>query len=153
MTEACAVAIDLDALGDTRPLWNDWLASTGTVLGIDPDDLPADRGEAAAELDRLGAGNWRALLERYCEERAAVYLRRDAETSAALRALAASGHAIGVFTDAPEPLARVALAQAGAERRASSLETGTGALSRTLAALGANAVVIHSRAELLELTT
>ena len=153
MTEACAVAIDLDALGDTRPLWNDWLTSTGTVLGIDPDDLPADRGEAAAELDRLGAGNWRALLERYCEERAAVYLRRDAETSAALRALVAGGHIIGVFTDAPEPLARVALAQAGAERRASMLETGAGALARTLAALGANAVVIHSRAELLELAT
>jgi hypothetical protein len=153
MTEACAVAIDLDALGDTRPLWNDWLTSTGTVLGIDPDDLPADRGEAAAELDRLGAGNWRALLERYCEERAAVYLRRDAETSAALRALVAGGHVIGVFTDAPEPLARVALAQAGAERRASMLETGAGALARTLAALGANAVVIHSRAELLELAT
>jgi phosphoglycolate phosphatase-like HAD superfamily hydrolase len=153
MTEARAVAIDLDALGDTRPLWNDWLTSTGTVLGIDPDDLPADRGEAAAELDRLGAGNWRALLERYCEERAAVYLRRDAETSAALRALVAGGHVIGVFTDAPEPLARVALAQAGAERRASMLETGAGALARTLAALGANAVVIHSRAELLELAT
>jgi phosphoglycolate phosphatase-like HAD superfamily hydrolase len=153
MTEACAVAIDLDALGDTRPLWNDWLTSTGTVLGIDPDDLPADRGEAAAELDRLGAGNWRALLERYCEERAAVYLRRDAETSAVLRALASEGRGIGVFTDAPEQLARVALAQAGAARRASALETGTGALDRLLATLGANSVVIHSRAELLELAT
>jgi phosphoglycolate phosphatase-like HAD superfamily hydrolase len=153
MTRIRAVAIDLDALGDTRPLWNDWLASTGTLLGVDLDDLPADRGKAAAELDRLGAGNWRVLLERYCEERAAVYLRRDAETSAALRALASAGRAIGVFTDAPEPLARVALAQAGAERRASMLETGAGALDRLLAALAANAVVIHSRAELLELAT
>lgn len=153
MTEVRAVAIDLDALGDTRPLWNDWLASTRTVLGVSPDDLPADRGEAAAELDRLEAGNWRVLLERYCEERAPVYLRRDAETSAALRALASAARPIGVFTDAPDQLARVALAQAGAERRASVLETGEGALDRLLAALGADAVVIHSRAELLELAT
>jgi phosphoglycolate phosphatase-like HAD superfamily hydrolase len=153
MTDVRAVAIELDALGDTRALWSDWLASAQTVLGVEPAALPADRGQAALELDRLGAGNWRSLLERYSEERAPVYLRRDADVSAALRALAASGHRIGVFTDAPEPLARVALAQLGAERRASMLETGAEALARTLAALGANAVVVHSRAELLELAT
>jgi phosphoglycolate phosphatase-like HAD superfamily hydrolase len=153
MTDVRAVAIDLDALGDTRALWSDWLASARAVLGVEPAALPTDRGQAALELDRLGAGNWRTLLERYSEERAPVYLRRDAEVSATLRALAASGHRIGVFTDAPEPLARVALAQLGAARRASMLETGVGALARTLAALGANAVVIHSRAELLELAT
>ena len=153
MTDVRAVAIDLDALGNTRALWSDWLASARAVLGVEPTALPADRTQAAAELDRLGAGNWRALLERYSEERAPVYLRRDAEVSAALRALAASGRRIGVFTDAPEPLARVALAQLGAERRASMLEAGAGALARTLAALGANAVVVHSRAELLELAT
>lgn len=153
MTDVRAVAIELDALGNTRALWSDWLASARAVLGVEPAALPTDRGQAALELDRLGAGNWRALLERYSEERAPVYLRRDAEVSAALRALAASGHRIGVFTDAPEPLARVALAQLGAERRASMLETGAGALARTLAALGANAVVIHSRSELLELAT
>ena len=153
MTDVRAVAIELDALGDTRALWSDWLASAQTVLGVEPAALPADRGQAAAELDGLGAGNWRALLERYSEERAPVYLRRDAGVSAALRALAASGRRIGVFTDAPEPLARVALAQLGAERRASMLEAGAGALARTLAALGANAVVVHSRAELLELAT
>ncbi len=153
MTDVRAVAIELDALGNTRALWSDWLASARAVLGVEPAALPTDRGQAALELDRLGAGNWRALLERYSEERAPVYLRRDAEVSAALRALAASGHRIGVFTDAPEPLARVALAQLGAVRRASMLETGAGALARTLAALGANAVVIHSRSELLELAT
>lgn len=153
MTDVRAVAIELDALGDTHALWSDWLASARAVLGVEPAALPTDRGQAALELDRLGAGNWRTLLERYSEERAPVYLRRDAEVSAALRALAASGHKIGVFTDAPEPLARVALAQLGAARRASMLETGAGALARTLAALGANAVVIHSRAELLELAT
>ena len=84
-----AVAIDLDgALGDTRPLWNDWLASAAELVGVDPGSLPADRGEAAAELDERGGGNWRVLLERFAEERAAVYVRRDAQTGAALRALA-----------------------------------------------------------------
>jgi phosphoglycolate phosphatase-like HAD superfamily hydrolase len=152
VTEVRTVAIDLDALGDTRALWSDWLESARAVLGIDPTVLSNDRGAAAAELDRHGAGNWRALLERYSEDRAPIYLRRDAETSAALRALASSGRALGVFTDAPEPLARIALAQAGAEHRVSALETGAGALDRLLARIGADAVVIHSRAELVDLT-
>ena len=43
---------------------------------------------------------------------------------------------MGVFTDAPEPLARVALAQLGATRRVSALESGTDALERVLATLG-----------------
>ena len=103
MTDVRAVAIELDALGDTHALWSDWLASARAVLGVEPAALPADRGKAAAELDRAGAGNWRTLLERYSEDRAPVYLRRDAETSAALRALAGSGRKIGVFTDAPGP--------------------------------------------------
>lgn len=148
MTARRAIAIDLDALGDTRALWGDWLASAQGVLGVDPAVLSADRGAAATELDLRGAGNWRTLLERYSEDRAPVYLRRDAETSAALRALAVSGHAIGVFTDAPESLARVAVAQAGATRRISALETGAGARERLLATLGADAVVINSRDEL-----
>lgn len=148
MTTTRALAIDLDALGDTRPLWDAWLASAGGVLGVDPAGLSADRGEAAAELDRLGAGNWRTLLERFSEDRAPVYLRRDAEASAALRALAASECLIGVFTDAPEPLARIALAQVGAERRIAALETGAGALERLLVTLGADAVVIRTRDEL-----
>ena len=152
MTPALTVAIDLDgALGDTRPLWCDWLASAEVVLGIDTGALPADRGKAAAELDRRGAGNWRTLLERFSEDRAPVYLRREAVTSAALRALAAAGREIGVFTDAPEPLARIALAQLGADRRVAALETGTGALERLLARLGGDAIVVRSRAELFEL--
>ena len=148
------VAIDLDAaLGDTRPLWSDWLTSAQVVLGIDTRALPADRGEAAAELDRRGAGNWRILLERFSEDRAPVYLRRDAAVSALLRALVGAGSEIGVFTDAPEPLARIALAQLGAARRVFMLETGTGALERLLARLGADPIVVRSRAELLELRT
>lgn len=154
MTEQRAVAIDLDgALGDTRPLWSAWLASAGALLGVDPEALPADRGEAAAELDRRGAGNWRALLERFSEERAPVYLRRDAAAAAALRTLAERDRAIGVFTDAPEPLARVALAQLGADRRVSALETGDRALERLLARLGPDTLVIRTSAELADSRT
>jgi phosphoglycolate phosphatase-like HAD superfamily hydrolase len=149
-----AVAIDLDgALGDTRPLWDAWLASAAEVLEVVPDSLPADRGEAAAELDRLGAGNWRTLLQRFCEDRAPVYLHREAPVSAALRSLEASGRAVGIFTDAPEPLARVALAQLGATRRIAALETGAGALERLLARLGNEAAVVRTREELLSYVT
>ena len=144
-----ALAVDLDgALGDTRPLWDAWLASAAEVLEVSPAELPADRGEAALELDRRGAGNWRTLLERFCEDRAPIYLRRDAAVSSALRALAAAGVVVGVFTDAPEPLARVALAQLGAARRIAELETGAGALERLLARLGGDAPVVRTRDEL-----
>ncbi|MBA3434404.1 MAG: hypothetical protein H0U08_09960 [Actinobacteria bacterium] len=148
---APAVAIDLDAaLGDTRPLWADWLVAAAAVLGVAAETLPSDRGEAAAELDRRNAGNWRVLLERFSEDRAPVYLRRDSRTSVALRALSLAGRDVGVFTDAPEPLARVALAQLGAVRRVVAVETGSDALERLLARLGPDAVVVRSRAELLE---
>jgi phosphoglycolate phosphatase-like HAD superfamily hydrolase len=144
-----AVAIDLDgALGDTRPLWKAWLASVSGILGVTAESLPSDRGLAAAELDRLGAGNWRTLLERFSEDRAALYLRRDAAVSAALRSLGEADRELGVFTDAPEPLARVALAQLGAARRIALLETGSGALERLLERLGGDAVVVHTRDEL-----
>jgi phosphoglycolate phosphatase-like HAD superfamily hydrolase len=144
-----AVAIELDSvLGDTRPLWAAWLASASGILGVGEAELPADRGAAAAELDRMGAGNWRTLLERFCEERAAIHFRRDAGASSALRALGEAGCWVGVFTDAPEPLARVALAQLGAERSIAALETGEGALERTLAAGGADTVVVRTRDEL-----
>jgi phosphoglycolate phosphatase-like HAD superfamily hydrolase len=145
------VAVDLDgALGDTRPLWNDWLAAVAGTLGIDGSELPSDRGEAAAELDRRGGGNWRVLLERFCEERAPVYLRRDASTSSALKSLSSSGVSIGVFTDAPAPLASVALAQLGADRHVIAVETGAGALDRLLERLGDEAVVVRTRAELVQ---
>jgi phosphoglycolate phosphatase-like HAD superfamily hydrolase len=148
VSSARAVAIDLDgALGDTRPLWRDWLKSAEGVLGVE--GLPEDRVAAAAELDARGAGNWRTLLERFAEDRAPVYLRRDAAASAALRSLVEAGCEIGVFTDAPAELARVALAQLGAERRVAAVETGTGALELLLARLGKNAVVVRTREELV----
>ena len=149
MTERRALAIELDALGDTGPLWTAWLESARAVLDVDPSALPIDRAEAAAALDAARVGNWRVLLERFAEDHAPAYLRRDAATSAALQSLADAGATLGVFTDAPEPLARVALSQLGATRRVSSLETGAGALERVLAAVGASAEVVRTRDDLL----
>ena len=125
------VALDLDGvLGDTRPLWEAWLADASrrfrSIAELDPESLPPDRVVAARELDRwaaLGIGDWRASLARFAEDHAPVYLRPDARVSADLRRLAAAGAHIEVFTDAPEELARVALSQLGAARRVDSLGT------------------------------
>jgi phosphoglycolate phosphatase-like HAD superfamily hydrolase len=144
-----AVAVDLDALGDTRPLWRDFLADAArrfaAISPLEPSALPDDRGAAAAELDcwaEAGVGDWRGALERFAEDRAPVYLRPSAEASAALRGLATSGITIGVYTDAPEPLARVALAHLGAGRHVDALETGAGARERLVARLGGDEVVV-----------
>jgi len=146
---AAPLAIDLDALGDTHPLWSAWLESVRGVLAIDPAALPQDRGLASAELDAGGGGNWRTLLERFAEDHAPAYLRRDAATSTALRSLAGRGVALGVFTDAPEPLARVALAQLGATRRVAVLESGADSLDRVVATLGPGTIVVRTRSDLL----
>jgi phosphoglycolate phosphatase-like HAD superfamily hydrolase len=138
-----AVAIDVDgALGDTRPLWRDWLADVARRARI---ELPED---ATPELLDECVGNWRPLLEHYAEDHAPVRLRRSAEAADALRRLQAAGVRIGAFTDTPEPLARVALAQLGAARRVDALEAGPGALERLLERLGPGTRVIRSRDEL-----
>ena len=92
--------------------------------------------------------NWRALLERFAEDRAPVYLRPNAQASAALRRLQADGVRLGVFTDAPEELARIAVAQLGAARRIEALEAGPGSLERLLAKLGPDARVVRAIADL-----
>ena len=135
------VAIALDVLGDTRPLWRDWLADAARLLDVE--GLPEDRAAAAAELDARGSGNWRTLLLRFTEERAPVYLRPAAEVSAALRALQADGATVVVYTDAPVELARVALAQLGAARRIARVNTGPAPADAD--------VVVTSRAQLLAL--
>jgi phosphoglycolate phosphatase-like HAD superfamily hydrolase len=155
-----AVAIDLDgALGDTGPLWDEFLADAArrfaSIAPLDPAALPADRGAAAEELDAwaaAGVGDWRAALGRFAEDRAPIYLRPNAEASAALRALAAAGTRLGVFTDAPEPLARIALAQLGAARRVELLETGAGARERVLAALGDKTTVASTHDDLVRIS-
>jgi len=149
------VAIELDVLGDTRPLWNDWLADAArrfhSISPLDPTRLPTDRAAAAEALDTWaedGVGDWRSALGRFAEDRAPVYLRPDAEISALLRELAARGHRLGVFTDAPEALARIAVAQLGADRRIEALETGAGALDRLLERLGPDTLVVRERSAL-----
>jgi phosphoglycolate phosphatase-like HAD superfamily hydrolase len=146
------LALDLDrVLGDTRPLWDEWLEDAArrfaTIAPLDVAALPADRGEAAASLDRWaegGVGDWRALLRRFAEERAPIHLRPRAATNALLRRLHASGATIGVFTDAPEPLAEIALAQLGLRQQVASVCGGERALERLRAALGPETVVVAS---------
>jgi phosphoglycolate phosphatase-like HAD superfamily hydrolase len=147
-----AIALDLEALGDTRALWHDWLASAHAVLGDAGRGLPDDRAAAAVALDESDSANWRVLLERFAEDRAPVYLRPAAEVSAALRRLA-NGASIVVFTDAPVELARLALAHLGATRRVAGLETGAGALERAIVAAGPDATVVRTREALLALTS
>jgi phosphoglycolate phosphatase-like HAD superfamily hydrolase len=151
-----ALALDFDAvLGDTRPLWRDWLADAArrfaAIAPLDVDGLPEDRAVAAEALDRWaegGVGDWRASLERFALERAPLHFRPDAATGAALRRLAAGDTRVGAFTDAPEELARVAAAQLGAARRLDALVCGDAAEARLLAELGAHATVVRSRTEL-----
>ena len=132
-----ALAIDLDSvLGDTRPLFDAWLEDVSRRAQVDP-----------AQLDEQ-LPNWRAMLERFAEDRAPVYLRPNAQASAALRRLQGEGVRLGVFTDAPEELARIAVSQLGAARRIEALEAGPGSLERLLALLGPNARVVRTVADL-----
>ena len=125
-----ALAIELDGvLGDTGPLWDAFLVDVARRAHVDADRLEEE------------LPNWRALLERFAEDHAPVYLRPSAAATSALRRLQAAGVRLGVFTDAPEELARVALAHLGAARRIEALEAGPGALERLLGLLPGAAVV------------
>ena len=153
------LAIDLDrVLGDTRALWDAWLEDAARrfrpIAELDPASLPLDRVVAAAELDAwagAGIGDWRAALERFAEDHAPLYLRPDASATAALRSLQAAGAELAAFTDAPEPLARVASAHLGLARRLQALVAGTAAEERAVAALGDGARVVRTRDELVTL--
>ncbi|MFL5969781.1 MAG: hypothetical protein ACJ74L_09300 [Gaiellaceae bacterium] len=134
-----AVAVDLAALGDVEPLWRDWRDDAARRFRVDASALEED------------LPNWRQLLERFAEERAPVYFRRDADVTDALRRLHGAGTRLGVFTDAPEPLTRIALSHLGADGRVELVETGAGARERVLEKLGAGARIVTTRAELLRL--
>jgi phosphoglycolate phosphatase-like HAD superfamily hydrolase len=134
-----AVAVDLSALGDVEPLWRDWLDDAARRFRVD-----------VSSLDEQ-LPNWRHLLERFAEERAPVYFRRDAEVTGALRRLHGAGVRIGVFADAPGELARVALSHLGADGRVDVVEAGPGAQERLLAELGGGTVVVRTRDELVGL--
>jgi len=138
------LALDLDAvLVDTRPLWRDWIDDASRRARVEL-DLPDDREAAAALLDER-LGDWRPLLERFAADRAPVYFRPRAETTATLRRLQAAGVRVGAFTDAPRELADIALAHTGAARRVVAV----GTREEVLRALGDGAVVIASRDELV----
>jgi phosphoglycolate phosphatase-like HAD superfamily hydrolase len=134
-----AVAVDLAALGDVEPLWRDWLDDAARRFRVDVSALD----------DQLP--NWRQLLERFAEERAPVYFRRDAEVTGALRALHSAGARVGVYTDAPAELAHIALSHLGADGRVDLVETGPGARERVLATLGEDATDVRTRAQLIAL--
>jgi phosphoglycolate phosphatase-like HAD superfamily hydrolase len=132
-----AVAIELDGvLGDTRPLYEAWLADVSRRAHIDPDRLEEQ------------LPNWRVLLERFAEDHAPVYLRPSAPATAALRRLQQEGVRVGVFTSAPEELARIAVAHLGAARRIQALEAGPGALERLLERLGPGTLEVRSLGDL-----
>jgi phosphoglycolate phosphatase-like HAD superfamily hydrolase len=129
--------VELDGvLGDTRPLWEAWLEDVSRRAHVDPRRLDEE------------LPNWRALLERFAEDHAPVYLRPSARATSALRRLQAGGVSVGVFTEAPEELARIAVAHLGAARRIEALESGPGSLERLLARLGPHTRVVRSVAEL-----
>ena len=140
--------LDLDSvLGDTRPLWLAFIRDLGRRARVEL-DLPADRAAATPALDRA-VGNWRALLQRFAEEHAAIHLRPDPGVNAALRDLRARGTRLAAFTDAPPELARVALGHLGASRLLDDVEAGDAALQRLLERVGHDGRVIRSREELL----
>ena len=134
-----AVAVDLAALGNVEPLWQDWLEDAARRFRVDVSSLDHE------------LPNWRQLLERFAEERAPVYFRRDAEVTGALRRLSAAGVRIGVFTDRPDELTRISLSHLGADGRVDIVETGDGARERLRVQLGADAVVVRTHAELVAL--
>src|SRR5436190_4711904 len=119
-TAVTAIALDLAVLGDTEPLWQAFVTDVARRAHVDPSRLEEE------------LPNWRALLERFAEDHAPVYLRPSAPATAALRRLHAQGVRLGAFTDAPEELARVALAHLGGARRIDVLEAGPRALERLL---------------------
>jgi len=135
-----AIALELDGvLGDTRALWEAWLADVARRAHVDTSRLDEE------------LPNWPALLERFAEDHAPVYLRPNAGVAAALRRLEAEGARLGVYTDAPEELARVAVAHFGVRRRIEALEAGPGSLARLLERFGPGTQVVRSVAALAAL--
>ena len=137
-----AVAVDLDALGDTRSLWRDFLADAARrfapIAPLDPDGLSEDRAAAAAELDRwaeAGVGDWRGALERFAEDRAPVYLRPSAEANAVIPRNSAINASSTRTVQRPWPAWRWPIsAPSGASRRLRPARARGSVLSRAWAA-------------------
>ena len=92
VTERRVLAIELDAIGDTRPLWVGLArvctrrCSTSTPPRFRTTEPPRPRRSTTR-----APGTGVTLLERFAEDHAPAYLRRDAATSAALQSLAGAG--------------------------------------------------------------
>ena len=134
------VAVDLAVIGDVEPLWNAWLEDAGRRARVELDPDPERLDEQLP--------NWGVLLERFAEERAPVFLRRRADTAAALRRLHGAGAWIAVFTDFPLELTHVALTQLGATRWIHAV----GTLDDVRAVASAEPVVVRTREELTALS-
>ena len=114
--------------------------------------IAAPRPRSSTAGPSEGVGDWRGALERFAEDRAPVHFRPSADAATALRALAATGRRLGVYTDAPAELAAVALAHLGAGRRVELVESGAGARERLLAELGPETAVAASREDLVRIS-
>ena len=146
-----SLVIQLDGvLGDTGPLWQAFLEHLSrrfaAIEPLEPASLAADRTEAAEQLDAWaasGVGDWRGQLTRFVEDHLPVYLRLDAQATAAMRSLASAGVALSVVSDAPQELVDVAAAHLGLDRLA---ETCSGGVS--LFAEPSGAALVRTVAEL-----
>ena len=105
--DARPVAVGIGVLGDLEPLWHAWLDDAARRARVDLDPSRLD--------EQLP--NWRALLERFAEDHAPVYLRPSAPVTAALRRLRRDGVPVGVVTEYPDELTEVALSHLGATGR------------------------------------
>jgi phosphoglycolate phosphatase-like HAD superfamily hydrolase len=142
-----ALALDLDeVLGDTRPLWRDWLEDASRRARVPLDGVPEDRAAAVPVLDER-LGDWRPLLARFAADRGPLHFRPRADVGKVVRRLAAAGTRIGIVTDAPRELADIALAHLGVARRVDVV----GTLDEVRRELGSDVRVVRSRRELVEL--
>ena len=109
--------------------------------------MELDDGADEAALD-AAVGNWRALLSGSRRTMPASTCGRTRPPTPSCAGWPLRACSVGAFTPRPEPLARVAAAHLGVARRLERLEAGPGALDRLLDALGRDAVVVGSLAEL-----
>ncbi len=124
-----------------EPLWRAWLEDAQRRYRVELDD-----GVDEASLD-AAVGNWRVLLKRFAEACASTCgpTRRPTRSSAASPQPASAS---ALLHPSRSRSRAVAAAHLGVARRLERLEAGPGALERLLDAVGRDAVVVGSLAEL-----
>ena len=138
------------AVANSDPLFADAVAAVARKLDrVDPLDaaaLPSDRLALADALDRWAGDDtatWRRELRRHYEQHLPVYVRPDAGLNAVLRALAAGGVRIGVWSPGPAEAVDLLLAHVGVARILTASGHGGGEALATLAdALGGSPLVV-----------